>query len=160
MYLPFEELPETSRVWIYQSNRSFTTEEEENIVEKTKAFLSHWVAHGQPLHASFELKYHRFLIIALDQQKHPASGCSIDESVHFIQQLEKEFQVDLLDKMNVSYRHGDFIAYKELSDFRKMVKNNSVSAQTIVFNNLVINKYEYETLWEVPLEESWHSRFL
>ncbi|MDO5607325.1 MAG: ABC transporter ATPase [Capnocytophaga sp.] len=160
MYLPFNELPDTSRIWIYQSNRSFTEEEETAIAQQTIDFLTHWTTHGMPLHASFELRYHRFLIIAVNQDVQPVSGCSVDDSVRFIQDLEKKYQIDLLDKMNVSYKQGGFIAYKALSDFKKMVKNKAVSAQTIVFNNLVINKYEYETMWEIPLEESWHNRFL
>ena len=40
-----------------------------------------------------------------------------------------------------------------------MVKDKAVSAQTIVFNNLVNTKIEYEENWEVPLEDSWHNRF-
>ena len=62
--------------------------------------------------------------------------------------------------MNVSYRQGEHIAYKPLTDFKKMVKDKAVSAQTIVFNNLVNDKSEYEQYWEVPMAESWHNRFL
>jgi len=62
--------------------------------------------------------------------------------------------------MNVSFKNGEFVAYKNLVDFRKMVKNRSVSANTIVFNNLVTTKAEYLSDWEVPMSESWHSRFL
>lgn len=106
------------------------------------------------------MSYKRFIIIGVDQEVQPPSGCSIDESVQFIQQLEKDYQIDLLDKMNVSYKQGEHIAYKNLVDFKKMVKDKSVSEKTIVFNNLVNNKYEFENAWEVPMEDSWHSRFL
>ena len=41
-----------------------------------------------------------------------------------------------------------------------MAKNKSVSKNTIVFNNLVTNKEEYLSHWEVPAEESWHGRFM
>jgi hypothetical protein len=41
-----------------------------------------------------------------------------------------------------------------------MAKNKSISKNTIVFNNLVVNKHEYENHWEVPAEESWHGRFM
>ena len=62
--------------------------------------------------------------------------------------------------MNVTYKQGEFLAYKSLSDFKKMAKDRAVSASTIVFNNLVDTKIEFETHWEVPAIESWHSRFL
>lgn len=160
MLVPFESLPDSSRVWIYQANRSFTEEELQEISGKLDRFIEKWTAHGADLKASYDIKYKRFITIALDQQLNAASGCSIDASVNFIQQLEKEYGVDLLDKMNVSYKQGEFIAYKSLSDFRKMAKEKAVSSKTIVFNNLVNNKAEYLSDWEVPASESWHKRFM
>ena len=160
MLVPFENLPDSSRVWIYQANRSFTNEELEEIQSRLDQFVTQWTAHGADLQAGYLIKYKRFIILSLDQQINAATGCSIDASVHFIQQLEKEFNVDLLDKMNVSYKQGEFIAYKSLTDFRKMAKQKAVSPKTIVFNNLVNNKAEFLSDWEVPASESWHKRFL
>jgi len=40
-----------------------------------------------------------------------------------------------------------------------MAKDKAVTRKTIVFNNLVLNKKELETLWEVPASDSWHERF-
>lgn len=160
MLVPFESLADSSRVWIYQANRSFTQEEIQEISNKLDIFIEKWTAHGADLKASYEIKYKRFITIALDQQLNAASGCSIDASVQFIQQLEQEYNVDLLDKMNVSYKQGEFIAYKSLTDFRKMAKQKAVSSNTIVFNNLVNNKAEYLSDWEVPASESWHKRFM
>ena len=118
-----------------------------------------WAAHGQGLKAGYQLKYKRFIVLAVDQQVQAASGCSIDASVHFIQDLEKQYEVNLLDKMNVSYKHGAFVAHKPLLEFKKMAKDRAINKNTIVFNNLVNNKVEFENHWEVPAEESWHSRF-
>lgn len=160
MLTDFNALPDEARIWIYQCNRSFSDEEVEEIRIRLSAFLEEWTAHGAQLKAGFKIPYQRFIIIGLDQQQASASGCSIDASVHFIQNLEKIYEVDLLDRMNVSFKQGKFIAYKDLKDFKKMVKNKSVSAHTIVFNNLINTKAELEDFWEVPLKDSWHSRFL
>jgi len=160
MLVDFNTLPETARVWIYQANRSFNDEELEEVKASLDAFLTEWTAHGQNLKAGYDLKYRRFITIGLDQTVVGASGCSIDASVHFIQALEKKYNIDLLDKMNVSYKQGEFVAYKSLIDFKKMAKNRAVSKKTIVFNNLVTNKQEYLEHWEVPAEESWHGRFM
>lgn len=160
MLVDFNTLPETSRVWIYQANRSFTENEIEDIKSKLNVFIENWTAHGSDLQSGYEIKYKRFIVIALNQNLNMATGCSIDASVHFIQQLEKDYNVDLMDKMNVSYKQGEFIAYKTLVDFKKMAKQRAVSKNTIVFNNLVANKAEYLENWEVPASESWHSRFI
>ena len=160
MLVDFNTLPETSRVWIYQANRSFTETEIEEIKLKLDTFIENWTAHGSDLQSGYEVKYKRFIVIALNQNLNAATGCSIDASVHFIQQLEKEYNVDLMDKMNVSYKQGEFIAHKPLNEFKQMAKQRAVSKNTIVFNNLVANKAEYIENWEVPASESWHSRFL
>ena len=160
MITEFKNLPDDSRIWIYQSNRKLTDSEIESINIKTIDFLEQWTAHGKDLEAGFELKYNRFIVIGLNQENASASGCSIDSSVYFIQTLEKEYQIDLMDKMNVTFYNGNFIAHKTLVDFRKMAKAKSVSKKTIVFNNLLNTKAEYLENWEVPAEESWHNRFL
>ncbi len=160
MLVDFNALPDTSRIWIYQANRSLTPEELEDIKQALDDFIVGWTAHGSELTAGYEIKYKRFIILALDQTNASASGCSIDTSVRFIQTLEEKYNIELLDKMNVSYKQGEFIAYKTLVEFKNMAKNKSVSKKTIVFNNLVANKFEYLNHWEVPAEESWHSRFM
>ncbi|WCO00928.1 ABC transporter ATPase [Psychroserpens ponticola] len=160
MLVDFNTLPEESRVWIYQANRSFSEQEISEIGDKLNIFIENWTAHGSDLQSGFMIKYKRFIIIALNQKLQNATGCSIDASVHFIQQLEKDYNVDLMDKMNVSYKQGDYIAYKTLLDFKKMAKDKAVSKNTIVFNNMVINIAEFNENWEVPASESWHSRFL
>ena len=159
MTVEFSSLPQTARIWIYQCNRSFTSDEIQEISNKLQTFLEGWTAHGADLKAAFEIRYKRFIVIGLDQNQQLASGCSIDASVHFIQQLETAFKVDLLDKLNVSYKQGDYIAYKPLKEFKKMVKDKAVSKNTIVFNHLVQTKAEYLDFWEVPAAESWHARF-
>ena len=160
MLVEFNALPDDARIWIYQANRSFTEKELLEIEEDLKLFLENWTAHGKDLKAGFEIKYNRFLVIALDQSGQHATGCSIDASVHFIQHLEKKHQVELLDKMNVSFKQGEFIAYKTLLDFKAMAKQKAISGNTIVFNNLVATKGEYLEHWEVPASESWHARFV
>ena len=160
MLVNFNSLPGTARIWIYQCNRSFTDAELEEITLSLTLFLKNWTAHGSDLQAGFEIKYKRFIVIALDQQINVATGCSIDASVKFIQDLESTYKVDLMDKMNVSYKQGDYVAYKSLIDFKKMAKDKAVSKNTIVFNNLVNSKAEYLEFWEVPASESWHGRFV
>ncbi|MGB5943231.1 MAG: ABC transporter ATPase [Leeuwenhoekiella sp.] len=159
MLVPFDQLPDDSRVWIYQSSQKFTEENTEFLNKQLADFLTQWTAHGGQLNAGFELKHDRFIIIGLDQQMNAASGCSIDAQVRFIQQLEKELDIQLLDKMNVAYIQNDRVHYKELQDFKKMAKDGAIGKHTIVFNNLVNTKEEYAEHWEIPAIESWHNRF-
>ena len=160
MLVDFDTLPDESRVWIYQANRSFSEEELIELNKQLDTFIEAWTAHGKDLEAGYKIVYKRFIIIALNQDLNKATGCSIDASVHFIQELEKQYNVDLMDKMNVSFKQGEFVAYKPLLDFKKMAQQKAVSKNTIVFNHLVTNIAEFKENWEVPASESWHSRFI
>ena len=159
MIVPFEKLPPESRVWIYPSNRPFRDGELEYLKDTLTIFLSGWTAHNQELEAGFTLPYNRFIILGLNQEKTNASGCSIDSSVHFILELEKKLDLILLDKMNVTFKQGDYLTHKSLEDFKKMAKEKSINKSTIVFNNLVDTVEAYKKLWEVPVQDSWHRRF-
>ncbi|WP_293872176.1 ABC transporter ATPase [Flavobacterium sp.] len=159
MYVPFDNLPEESKIWIYQSNRKFSDDEIDEIEKELRPFIENWSAHGTGLEASYLLKYNRFIILAVNQEIQSVTGCSIDASVAFVQNLEQKYQVDLLDKMNVTFKNGAHIAYKSLLDFKRMAKEKAVNENTIVFNNLVNTIEEFNENWEVPAGESWHSRF-
>jgi hypothetical protein len=159
MTVSFENLPPESRVWIYPSNRPFGADEREKLKASIENFLDQWTAHNQSLEAAYELPYNRFIVIGINQEQVKASGCSIDASVRFIQALEKEFDLVLLDKMNVTFKQGEYLTHKSLSDFKALVKNKSVTSNTLVFNNLVDTVAAYRNFWEVPAAESWHNRF-
>ncbi|WGH75827.1 ABC transporter ATPase [Tenacibaculum tangerinum] len=160
MFIEYNNLPQNSRVWVYQSDREFTQEEIEFISAKAFLFIDNWTRHGDDLKASFTIKYNQFLILGVDENFNNVSGCSIDASVHFVQELEKELGLDLMDKMNVSFKDGDTINTVKLPEFQDFAKKQKITAETVVFNNMVNTKEDFETKWEVPAKESWHARFL
>ena len=160
MFVKFENLPSHSRVWIYQSNRKFTTQEVEFITEKAILFTNQWTKHGSDLQGSFVIKYNQFLILAVDEGFNNVSGCSIDSSVRFVKELEKFMGVDMMNKMNISFKDDDHINIVTISDFKEFIKSNKITSETIVFNNMISTKEELETQWEVSFNNSWHKRFL
>ena len=159
MYVPFEELAEDARIWIYPSDTPFKEEDMESLEQRLKEFISQWTVHNKALKASFTIPYRRFVVLAVDTEFNQVSGCSIDSSVRFIQALEQEFSKVLLDKMNVTFKQGEYLVHKDLKDFKALVKSKSVSPDTIVFNNLITTKSEMDSHWEVPAKESWHQRY-
>lgn len=160
MFIEFKDLPKNSRVWIYQSSRVFTINEIELISLKAEDFINSWTRHGDDLKGSFTIKYDQFLVLAVDESFNNVSGCSIDSSVRFVQAIEKDLQLDLTDKMNITFKDGDNINLVKLSDFQLFAKQKKITAKTIVFNNMVNTKEDFENNWEVPAKESWHKRFL
>lgn len=159
MYVDFESLKDSSRIWVYQSNREFTQLEVREIGEKLTAFINEWTRHGDNLKGSYEIKYNHFVVLAVDESFNQVSGCSIDASTHVFKKIEQDYQVELLNKLNTAFKDGDHINIVSLGDFQKYVKNDKIHPNTTVFNNLVQTKKELDSSWEVPAEQSWHSRY-
>lgn len=160
MFTEYKKLPQNARIWVYQSGREFTQEEIEFISAKALLFIDNWTRHGDDLKGSFTIKYNQFLVLAVDENFNNVSGCSIDASVRFVQELEKELELDLMNKMNVSFKDGDNINIVKLPEFQNFAKEQKITAETVVFNNMVNTKEDFETKWEVPAHQSWHARFL
>lgn len=118
MYFPH--LPETSKVWIYQSQTEITEELQVRLLPKLKTFIQGWAAHGNGLFGDATILENYFIVLAVDESKVPASGCSIDTSVHFIRHIGQEFNLDFFNRLNVLIElDGDkkIINYHDLKSF-------------------------------------------
>ncbi|WP_184546096.1 ABC transporter ATPase [Mucilaginibacter sp. FT3.2] len=150
------EFSQHSRVWIYQSDKKLTDEVVQQIQLELDKFTTGWTAHNNQLKAKGEVRYNRFLILIVDESQAGASGCSIDKSVHFMQQLEQYFNINLFDRFNLAYRDGEEILSLPRHGFEDLLKQGKINTETIVYNNMVQNLTELETKWEVPFKNSWH----
>jgi hypothetical protein len=154
MLVNYESLSEEARVFIYPGSRKFYPNELPVIEEKMKDFCVSF--EGAEL--SYEIKYDRFLVFIVSDDTH----LDLDHQntlVEFIQHLEREFEIILLDKVNVCFKQGEYVQLKEIPDFKKLVKSKGVSKKTVVFDLMINTKYEYEQFFEVPAEQSWVAHF-
>ena len=99
MRFEYDDMPANSKLWVYQASRILKPSEEVRIQQLLDAFLEDWHSHQQNLKAFGCIKKSAFIIIMVDEQVNTASGCSIDKSVHFIQTIEKEIGVNLMNRM-------------------------------------------------------------
>ena len=152
MLVEFNTLPDSSRVWVYQADREFSSKEVDQITEQLKMFASNWKRHGDDLKASFQIKYNQFIVLAVDEAYNDVSGCSIDASVHIIKKLQEQFQLDLLNKMNVTFKDGDNINTISLKEFKEYAKQDKISASTVVFNNMITSKADLEKQIKVGIQ--------
>jgi len=160
MYLPFESLPDHSRVWVYQANRNFSATEKNQLSKGLTDLCEQWAAHGTPLHTSFTIAFDRFVIMAVDEQQHGASGCSIDGSVRYLKGLQNELGLDFFDRSNVAFLQNSNVVVYPLVDLKSLFEIRTLSAQMIAFNNLVATKAEWKLNWQQPVANSWMARYL
>lgn len=159
MLVDYNNLSEQARVWIYPSSRKFYPQETEELNNKITKFVETWKQDDEDFKASYQFLHDRFIIF-ITEENSLLTNQDVDKQVRFILQLQEEYNIELLDKMNVCFKQGKYIQYKELTVFKQLVKNKSVNEKTIVFDNLLQTKYDLENYWEIPITESWYNRFL
>jgi hypothetical protein len=156
------QMPDDAKLWVYQSNRFLTDTEVAAILSEGEKFIASWAAHGSPLKASFDVVHSLFIVIAVDEKQAQASGCSIDKSVHFVKQLEQQFNITLFDRFRVAFFSGDTVnhcSYHKLADVLEQHFGSDYENVT-VFNNTITSKTEFDTNWKIPLKESWMNKVL
>ncbi|WMX13381.1 hypothetical protein [Aureispira sp. CCB-E] len=157
----YQELPTTSRVWIYQSNRAFSDAQTQEIEKKLHQFVAHWQSHGAAVKAWAGIRYNRFVIFVVDEAHEAPSGCSIDSSVAIIKEIEQAMEVNMFDRLNFAYKVDDStVESADREDFSVLYQSNKINDSTIVFNNLVTTKADLESKWEVALGTSWHANMV
>ena len=160
MNINLEGLDDSSKVWIYQSNRPLTEEESLATQVALDRFAANWVAHSRQLKAKARLVEDRFIILAVDETMAGASGCSIDASVHFLKNLQNQLQVDLFDRMRFAYKdENGNIQSTDRASFVNLYAIGTISDSTLVVDTLVKTKKDLSTILK-PLKESWHSRMV
>ncbi len=160
MIVDFNKIPNWCKLWVFPSSRKFYPQEIDGLKERIEAFLTNWKNEEQSLISSYQLKYDRFIIISVNNSEISLSLKAHDTLTAFILELEKNYDIILLDKINVCYKQGEFVQYKDLKEFKKMMKNKGVSKKTIVFDNMITTKKELKNDWEINIMDSWLGRFL
>ena len=156
----YQSLPAETRVWIYQSSRALTSDEVEKTRTELQAFATQWVSHNRQLTAHADVLHERFLILMVDETRAGASGCSIDSSVHFIQNLQRDLGVDFFDRMTFAWKEDEVIKTASRDEFANLYSQGLINDDTLVFDNLVNTKAKFESQWIKPLKDSWHTRMV
>jgi hypothetical protein len=153
-------MPPDAKVWIYQSNRPFTDEELRDLEPQINTFADEWVSHNVKLRAFGAVYLKQFIVLMVDESQAGASGCSIDRSVYFLKLVERNFGVELFDRMTFAYRLGEEVRTAPREEFVRLYQMGVINDETLVFDNLVTSKEAFDKAWIKPLGESWHKRML
>ena len=157
----FEEMPDHSRIWIYQADRAFESDESAEVLQLLKQFVHSWKSHNISLKASTQLIHDRFVVLAVDHHEVSPSGCSIDASVQVIKEIEEKHNVKMFDRMLFAWMdENQSIQVHNRTEFIALYQSGRIKADTIVFNNMVQTIAEMKTKWAIQLSQSWHQRML
>lgn len=154
MIVSYESLSEESRVFIFPASRKFYPKEIPELQDKLKQICEGF----KSTDINYQLRYDRFIVFIISD-KTPLDLDGHNEMISHIQELEKTFDLVLMDKVNVCFKQGEYVQLKEIPDFKKLIKNRGASKKTIVFDHMINSKQEYESVWELPAGESWLAHF-
>ena len=154
MLTDFNNLPDSSRIWVYASKNALTNKQKSNILTYIAEHLKGWNAHKLPLTAGVTILENHFIVVALDENKNEASGCSIDTLQKTIQELEKELSISLMNRLNVFCKIGEII--KVIPSF----KLRFIANKDTLFYDLTIQRKEELSNYLKPVKEGWTKSYL
>jgi len=144
-----------SRVWVYQGSRILSLSEALEAEELINNFCTEWTSHGADVEAYGNIFFGQFLVLMADETRAGVSGCSTDSSVRFVKELEKKFNIDFFDRTNLAFIIKDKEQLLPLNQLSYAYENNFITADTLYFNNPVLNKEQLEDNWIIPVKDSW-----
>jgi len=148
------------RIWIYTLSKELSNEQLVDFKNRCQSFVNGWTAHDVSLDASFELYQNRLLIFKVNEDKYNASGCSIDKQLRFVKELEQAFSVELLNRLLVAYENNNQVEVVKASQIKDLLLNNSITANTIVFDNTITESAQLTSKWKQPLLSTWLAKYL
>lgn len=159
MYVAFQQMPDHSRVWVYQANRPLIDIE----IEQVGAYLINemdlWAAHGVPLNASFEIRFNQVFIIAVDEDVNEASGCSIDASTRWFKSLGEKMRVDFFDRQ-IAKIQDDQIVLIPLAAIKESLIAGILVEEDVIIPPLNVDLHLYRNRWLQTVRESWLKKYL
>ena len=151
----FPTLNGNGRIWIYVANRSLTLAESSIIEERLSVFCKNLAAHGNQLTAEFAIFYNQLLVLGVDEEIEAASGCSIDQTSIIFRQIDKDMNLDLFNRMNLTFLEDDKIRLVRLPEITQAFCAGIIHANSMFLDNTLGALSELRTKWQVPFEKSW-----
>ena len=157
----FEELPDSSRTWVFGSDRTLDAAQSKALLTEVDRFLPQWKAHGSDLTVGRDWKYARFLTVAVDQSTAGASGCSIDGLFRTLKSLEPKLGASLVTSGLIFYcdETGE-VRSVDREEFAALGAQGRISARTRVFDPTVTSLGEWRARFQLDLKDSWHAKLI
>ena len=149
----------TEKIWIYVLSKELGDDEQKQFLKNCSDFTGSWTAHDQPLAAGFELYKNRLLIMKVDESAYNASGCSIDKLQRFIQQQEKEFGIELLNRFLVALEVNNNLMVLHSSKIKELLINNTINEDVLVFDTTITSSADMKD-WKKPLKNTWLCKYI
>lgn len=149
MLSDFHNLPDSSRIWLYASEKVLTPKQQGFILDYISDHLRTWNAHKADLTAGVTILENHFIVVALDESKNKASGCSIDTLQKCIQDIERQLSISLMNRLNVFCKIDG-----EIECIPSFKLKDRVDSDTLFYDLTIQKKQDLNTYLKV-ISEGW-----
>lgn len=153
--VPFETLPDSSRVWVFGSDKPLDEAATTALLKGVDEHLADWKAHGAPLTVAREWRDGRFLVVAVDQSTEGASGCSIDGLFRVLQELERTIGANLVGGGRVFYRDPNGVQCVSRTQVAQVAASGGITKDSVVFDPAITDLGTFRSCFERRAKESW-----
>lgn len=148
-----------SRMWFYGLKKPMSAAQAEELRGIMDEFVGGWKAHGAQLAAAYRIIAEQFLIIAVDESQQQATGCSIDKSVHLLQEFGENHDLDFFNRMLVHVmENGTFTSYST-AELKAGIAEGKIGPNTQIMNTTAATLKE-SGMGTLDLADSWAAKYL
>ena len=149
-----------SKIWIYSSNRLLTNDETAAIIQQLLEFTKQWTSHNNALKAAGTVLHNRFIVLSADDSIENPGGCSIDKSIHFVQEIEANYGLSLFDRLTIYYQSGIEIKSFHFNDLQNKIASGEISENTLIMDTTITQVGALQSEFVKPAGQSWLARFI
>ena len=130
----FQHLHPQSKIWLYVSPDKIDDNTQNNISSLFKDFVEDWKSHGQSINGQLKFVKDNLLVLGADYFPNGMCGRAVDAQVRFVNQINEEFNLDLLNRSNIAFVKKDLIVVHNYNDLDALIKKESINKSTVYCN--------------------------
>ena len=155
----FDNLHPQAKIWLYLSPIKIDNDIQNNISSLFKDFVDNWKSHGLFVNGQLSFIKDNLLIVGADYFPNGMCGRAVDAQVRFVNNINEQFNLDLLNRTNIAFLKEDSITVHNYSNLDALVMNGSVNENTIYCNTLSDKNSDeiYLPFGESPFASSFFS---
>ena len=142
----FDQFSDISKVWLYKADRQLNENDAQVIAEILNDFVPKWATHGTQMYGDWKIVENWFVVLAVDESKVAASGCSIDSSVKVMKEIGQKLNIDFFNRLKVLISENGETKEIHFSE----LENHPVAK---LFNPLVTDLKTLRENWLIPTTE-------
>ena len=131
----FQNLHPQSRIWLYISKEKINDITKNNISSLFKDFHKDWKSHGQPVNGQLKFIKENLLVVGADYFPNGMCGRAVDAQVRFINKVNEEFNLDLLNRTNIAFLKENSTVVHNYNNLDAIIKKGLVNKSTVYCNN-------------------------